>query len=385
MAVGLTPPLSRANGRFSPAGRAALGLVLLLAGCASAATDRRAGESELARGLRLRGIPAETAAPFALTTEMRDWVHSHLPAAASAEAQLQALLQALIERDGVPFRYVAAATTGTTEAWASGEANCLTFSHLFVAMTREAGLETYYLRVHDLAGFEKEGDLVVASDHVTAAWGPSSYRLVLDFTDRPIGHYREVEPISDLTALALYYSNLGAERIRAGEAADALADLGLAVRIDPELTDAWVNLGVARRRSGDAAGAEAAYRRALEVEPGLVSAYHNLAALLELHGRSEEAQSLLALADRAGSRDPWSYLSLGDLALRHDRLDEAESFYRRAARLDGANPEVCAALGEWALAAGRQRDARRWLRRAVALDAANPRVAALSARLRASG
>lgn len=375
--------MSRRRDLFGAISAGALLVGALAGGCAFARTQPGVGDSELTRALRQSGVPAETAAPFAITPEMRAWVHAHLPAAASAETQLHGLLQALLERDGVPFRYVAGVTTGAAAAWTSGAANCLTFSHVFVALTREAGLDTYYLRVHDLAGFEKEGDLVVASDHVTAAWGPSSYRLVLDFTDRPIGAYRQVEPISDRTALALHYSNLGAERIRAGDAVAARRELELAVRIDPELTDAWVNLGVARRRNGDSGGAERAYRRALEIDPETVSAYHNLAALLELHGRGEEAQSLLGLASRAGSRDPWSYLALGDVALRHSRLVEAERFYRRAVRLDGANAEAWAALGEWALASGKPRQARSFLARAERLEAANARVRALAARMRA--
>ncbi len=333
--------------------------------------------------LRERGVPESAADPISMSDEMRSWAHERVQRTGTPQQRLEQLLLAILRRDPKPFKYLPGHSAGVREAWESGRANCLAFSHLFIAMAREVGLEVYYLRVRDLSSFGREGDLVVSSDHVTAAWGPGMERRVLDFADRPVREYHQVEQLSDITALALHYSNLGAERIRAGELGPARELLETAVQIDAELADGWVNLGVARRRLGDLDGSEAAYRRALESDPQIVSAYHNLSALLALVGRTEESQELLELVDRRSNRNPWSYLALGDLALRQQRLEETERLYRRAQRLAPDNPETVAALGQWALAVGRARDAKRYLRRAEALDAANPRVAALARQLRA--
>lgn len=361
---------------------------LALAGVASLAcsgsTAATSPTALLEQALRAQGLPAAYAAPIAPTEEMRRWARAAVPASGPAEERLEQLLQAILERSETPFVYAAGSTGSVAETWRTGRANCLAFSHLFVALAREIGLETYYLRVRDIASFGREGDLVVSSDHVTAAWGPAPVRRVLDFTDRPVRDYHQVQPLADRTALALHYSNLGAERIRAGRMAEAREVLEVATQIDAELADGWVNLGVARRRLGDLDGAETAYRRALEADPEIALAYHNLAALLELRGHGEEAKKLLALADRRSNRNPWSYLALGDWALEEKRFDEAERLYRRARNLAPDNPETMAALGDAALATGRARDARRWLRKANALDPANPRVVSLSAKLKLS-
>lgn len=296
--------------------------------------------------------------------------------------RLERLLQALIHREGKTLVYESGHTGTAQEVWESGRANCLAFTHLYVGMAREVGLPVYYLRVGDIQSFEKDGNLVIVSEHITAAWGSATNRRVLDFSDRPVTPYHAVEPIPDLTAVALYYSNRGAERIRAGDSRGAFALLDLAVRLDPELADGWVNYGVAVRRLARAAEAEVAFRRALELDPEQVSAYQNLAALLSLTGRESEAADLLAVADRSRNRNPFSYVALGDLSFEQGRLDEAERFYRRAVRLDPEQAEPLAALGQWAVAAGKDREARSLLKRAERADPENPRVLDLARQIR---
>lgn len=370
--------------------RASLALAALCAALAGTGCASRGGLQEtLVDHLRLqiheRGLdPDDVELPFALTSEMREWARRATDLGGDPEQRLQQLLQQLIHRGDAPLTYQSGHTASAREVWESGRANCLAFTHLFVGMAREVDLPVYYLRVSDLQSFEKDGDLVIASEHITAAYGTANQRRVLDFSDRPVTPYHTVQPISDLTAVALYYSNRGAERIREGRTPEAVAVLDTAVRLDPELSDAWVNYGVALRRSNRAREAETAYRRALELDPGQVSAYQNLAALLELQGRGGEARDLLAVTDRGANRNPYSYLALGDISLREGRLDEAERFYRRALRLDPQQAETSAALGLWALSAGKTREARAWLKKAEKLDPGNARVAQLARQLKGS-
>jgi len=352
-------------------------LAALLAGCASSGPKRPSIVSQLAA----RGVPAEAAAPVELTQEMRAWVKSTVPKFASAKAQLDALLLALLTRDGRPMVYTPGVSRTAIEAWETGRANCLSFSHLFVGLARELGIQVYYLRVRDLSSYSRQGDLVVASDHVTAAFGMMKDRVILDFSPQP-QVYRLTEALPDMTALALHYSNVGAELIQAGDLEAARAKFELAIRIDPGLGDAWLNLGVVKRRSADLVGAEEAYRRALVCDPDLVAAYQNLATVLEIEGRRGEAREVLALSRRAGNRNPFSYLALGDLALRDERIDDAESLFRRARSLDPGSPEPPAALGEVALARGKVRQARALLEKAEKLGRDNPRVLALARSLR---
>lgn len=354
---------------------------LLAAGCASAGTGVL-DSTQVVRELRNRGLdPGSVVIPYEMTDEMREWAHRLVPEDTYSEKRLEVLLAGLVDPAKLKIQYEARHTATAKEVFQTRRANCLAFTSLFVGMAREIGIPVFFLDVDDVERFEKEGDLVVVSGHVSAGYGTGPEIKILDFSAAPSASYRRVRPISDLTAIALFHSNRGGELLRVGKQEEALPWLRKAVAIDPELPGAWINYGVARRRSGDLAGAEESYRRALEVDPQAVSAYQNLAALLRHQGKPREAEDLLALSATLGSRNPFIYLSLGDLNLAHGRIDEARRLYKRALRLYRDSAEPYAAMGFAALASGDAGEAQRWMRKAVSIDQENQRVKLLVARL----
>lgn len=361
--------------------RLTLALPLLWAGCGSS-NPLLMTPDDLARTLASRGVdPQEVILPFALNGEMRAWLETAVPDRGSRVERLEALLLRLGSPEGLYVQYETGYTGTAQEVFETRRANCLSFTQLFVGMARELGMEVYFMAVEDVERYAKEGDLVVISGHVTAGFEAGGERKFLEFNVGPEVDYRRAYPISDLTAIALFYSNRGAELLQEGRNQEALRWLERAVTLDPELAHGWINVGVARRRNGQLEGAEAAYRRALELDPRASSAYQNLAALLRVRGRPEEAMELLQVAARLGSRNPYNYLNLGDLSLAHGRLAEAERLYRRALRLEPREAEIHAAMGEWALAAGRREDAAHWLRKARKLNPEEPRVQRLERKL----
>jgi Flp pilus assembly protein TadD len=369
--------------------RAPAALVLLsaalLAGCASGGP--KSSSDPLGDALRARGLdPSTIVNPFAVDAEMVAWARGQLLPGASERERLQALLESLVNSRGLAIEYQSDYTATAAEVFRERRANCLAFTHLVVGLARALGMDAYFLAVQDLQRFSKEGDLVIVSGHMTAGFGQANDRLVLEFTAAGTPDYHVLAEISDLAAIAKFYSNRGAHALRAGKLAEATDWLRQAVAIDPETPEGWINYGVALRRGGRTDEAEKAYRRALEVDAGATSAYHNLAALLRLRGQDQEASELLTLVDRRSNRNPFSYLSLGDLSLRFGRLEEAGRFYRRALRLGdpAADAELMAAMGMFELRAGRPAQARRWLKRARGVDPQNSRVVALERSLSSS-
>ncbi|MEA2562701.1 MAG: hypothetical protein QOH06_4205 [Acidobacteriota bacterium] len=354
---------------------------LLAAGCTSSGVANL-DSGDVVRELRNRGLePSGVVIPYEINEEMRAWAHRLVPEETAPEKRLETLLAGLVDPDKLKVVYEPRHTATAQEVFETRRANCLAFTSLFVGMAREIGVPAFYLDVDDVERFEKEGDLVVVSGHVSAGYGTSSELKILDFSAAPEPGYKHVHRISDMTAIALFHSNRGGELLRTGKQDEALPWLQKAVTIDPELPGAWINYGVALRRSGDLTRAEEAYRRALEIDPLAVSAYQNLAALLRHQGKPQEAEDLLALSGTLGSRNPFIYLALGDLSLAHGRIDEARRFYKRAMRLYRDNAEPYAAMGIAALASGDAGEAHRWMRKAVAIDQENQRVKVLVARL----
>lgn len=375
----------RASGWFVAPQRRGTWLLALAAACwltAGCASTRDPSTRSVRTEIASHGLdPDQVLVPFQLTPEMREWARAAVPGNLPPDQRAQSLLEALVRLDGLSLQYQPDVTGTAAEVFETRHANCLAFTHLFVAMARALDLNAYFLQVEDVQTFAQEGDLVINAGHITAGTGPTTEPRVLDFTDRTDVEYRNVRKISDLRAIALFYSNRGAERLRKHDVAAALPWLETATRLDPQMADGWINLGVARRRLGDIEGAEAAYRRALEEDPRKAAAYHNLAALYRHLGREDLVQQLLELADQASNRNPFTYLRLGDINLLRGELDAAERFYRRASQLDPELAAAWAALGDWAARSGKERAARRWLRQAQRLDPEDARVAALARRL----
>ncbi len=343
-------------------------------------------DDEISRLLMSRGLdPRDVVRPWGLTQEMAAWAWETIAKAPGGVSRLEALQRRLLDPEEMGVLYEWGYTGTATEVFSTRRANCLAFTNLFVGMARDVGMPVYFVAVHDVESFRRSEDLVVISDHIAVGFGPFSDRVIFDFSETPQDDYRVFQKISDLTAVAMFHSNRGAEALQFGMPEAAVEWLETAVKIDPDLASSWVNLGVARRRLDDLAGAEEAYRRALVVNPRVFPAYGNLATLLRLQDRDEEARGYEEILASSPSRNPFTYVSLGDVSLAAGRLDEADKLYRKAARLDAESAEAWAALGLLDLRRNDERAARRMLEKAQKIGPEHPRTRRLRAALAKDG
>ncbi len=337
---------------------------------------------DLAQEIRAVGLnPEEILQPVLLDDEIRAWVAENVPRSAPEVVRLKILLESLQHSEELSFEYQGGFTGTAREVFHSGRFNCLSFSILFVSLAREMQLPAFYLMLDQMESYEKEGDLIVASQHITAGYGFVRDRTILEFDVGPEINYQLAEPISDIDALALFYSNRGAEMLRDGKPEEALKMQRIATLLGPELAPAWTNLGVTQRRLNDLSSAQESYVRALEVDRHNLAAYENMVVLLRLQGENNLADEMLPLLTRRKNRNPYTYLSLGDLSLRDGRLEDAEKFFRRAYRLARYEAETHAAMGLSALALGERNKARQWLDKAVEIDPENERTHRLQRQL----
>ena len=331
--------------------------------------------------MRRRGLdPDELIWPWRAGANLREWVSRQAVGRRPAE-RLEVAFHQLLAAGGRALEYQADVTATADEVFASGRANCLGLALLFVGVARELGVESSFFRVDEVQSYRREGDLIYVSEHITAGYRAEGKAHLVEFTLSPEVDYGRAYEISDLTAMALFYSNRGAEALRSGDAGEAVRWLEVAVRLDESEASAWTNLGVARRRLGELDRAETVYRRAIDIDPEHLAAYLNLSSVLRLRGEQDAAREIVRLLDRAGNRNPYAYLALGDASLEEDRIDDAKRYYRRAVRLGRGDAEPRAAMGLWALRGGDEVKARRWLRRARRIDALDERTLRLEKRL----
>lgn len=191
-----------------------------------------------------------TGSPMELSDEIRAWARRIAPPMAPPALRLRLLLRALIfAKDGF-LEEVEGHTPTALEAFKTRRADCVAFALLFVALSREVDVPTYFVMTRAAERFDERGDLIVAVRHLAVGYGPSERPRLIDFGGKSRPEQGQVEAVSDETAIAIYHSNQGTQRLLSGQALDALPWFERAVELAPELRAARDNLAIARRRLG---------------------------------------------------------------------------------------------------------------------------------------
>jgi Flp pilus assembly protein TadD len=353
-------------------------LALVVAVTAQAGSDLNSqvfGYEDWMRSVEELGLdPAEVVYPFHVDDEMQSWVRDRMDRfhSASPEVQLKALQQSFFDRGEFVFDYEQARTLTAEEAFAVRHGNCMSFTSLFIALSRSVGLPTFLVAVERDPAIEKDDNLVVVNRHVVAGYRAPDKIHLFDFYVAAVEPAIERNVVDDLGASALYHTNIGGREIRRGNYHEAVRHLEIATVIEPDWAPAWVNLGVSRMRTGDEAGAMEAYRQALIAEPGNSSALVNMAGVYRSQGLEEEARTAM-LAAAEGSRNPFTLIAMADMEMLRGDFEEARQYLRRARWWYSKEPEVYEALSRLAIFTGDEEKARKYASKAAALRARSDR------------
>jgi Flp pilus assembly protein TadD len=349
----------------------ALALLGAVASCAHAGTDDLSGAREWQREIARRGVDPDVAVfPFATTPEMERWASELLDGhpGDSGLAKLVAIQEALFD-SGFDFAYDSEQTLTAAEAFELRRGNCMSFTALFVAMARSAGIRTFLMSVRRDPEVDRDDDLVIVNRHVVAGYrGGASQVTVFDFYITTAAPYVQRGIIDDVTATAMYHTNLGAEAIREGALDRAIRNLEIATALAPDWAPGWVNLGVALARSGSVERAFDAYGRALEAEPQNSSALANLALLYRQQGLQREAETALRAAAHQ-TTNPFTLIAMADSEMMRGRFSAAARYLRKARWWYGDEAEVYDAMARLAALRGNQVAAAKHGRRAAELRA----------------
>jgi len=321
--------------------------------------------------------PAAGAAPavhppddaiLALPEPLRRRLHDDILAGADTpDARFAALLRFLHDPDGLAMRYVDDATLTVAEAAQAREANCVTFTLLFLALARDAGLDAGAMRIRRILSWRRDGDTVYLDSHVFARVRIGRRAYAVDFAVEPVLPGEPPEAIDDDRLLGLYWNNLAMDRLADGDPVEAATLLQRALALDPAYPPYLSNAGVIALRVGDPAGAARAYASALAHAPEDAGALFNSVALARRMGDAAHAEALQRRLERVQRRDPLQQVLQGMAREREGHPEEALVHCRRAVRLRDDEPRFHAALARACTAAGDARCADRAWTRAIAL------------------
>jgi Tfp pilus assembly protein PilF len=279
------------------------------------------------------------------------------------------------------LQYALSPTRTATETFASRHGNCLSFVNLFVGLGRQNRLNPFYVEVQDYQRWNYQAGVVVSRGHIVAGMYIDGQLSTFDFLPYQAKSYRDFKPIDDLTAMAHYYNNLGAEALIEDRVEEAARNLEIAVALAPAFDKAINNLGVVYLRRRETERAIELLQRGLENDPDNVPLMSNLARAHQQAGDLASADDLFDRLEQVNKTNPFFYVYRGDMALANGDTTTALSYMRKAFQTDSNLPEVHLGLVRVYLALGKMEEARHHVERALKLDATNAEARKLAAML----
>ena len=316
---------------------------LLLSSCAS--LDSRPTKStvaELVSGQALFGeeiAPAPAVDVLAMNDEMRTWVGLKTELLPSGRSRLRRLLQGMVDDGLLSLEYDLNLSLTAEQTFARHQGNCLSFSILFVALAREAGLKVEFQMVEIPPSFTNEGELVLLNNHINVQVTGIRHNVnffqkhVVDFNVAEYDGNYATQKVSDDYALSLYHGNIAVEALQRRDYREAFRQLKRGIEISPDVAGLWVNLGVVYSRNAQLTMAENSYRQALAIEPRNKSALVNLINVNRHLGKLEEAENYQRRVQRYLRSNPYYHQHLAMMALDDDLVDEALRHVNRAIAL----------------------------------------------------
>jgi tetratricopeptide (TPR) repeat protein len=270
---------------------------------------------------------------LAMSTEMKQFVEAQLTGRDFGDDRAWALAYAMLDPFILDFDYDPLVTLTASEAFRTRRGNCLTFSNLFVAMAREAGLNAWYREVEIAPEWSSIDDTLLVSMHVNAATSDRGTDYVVDVSRRRPRDDERVRKLSDYEAEAMFYNNLGAHALVANDLPMAYAYFRKAISIHDRLPYAWTNMGVVLRRNEQTEDAILAYETALKIDDDHSAALNNLFSIYDEDGPAEAAEAIAAKVERNRRRNPFYLNYLAEIAIEEERWEEAIRYANRAIRL----------------------------------------------------
>lgn len=282
---------------------------------------------------------------------------------------------------GLGLQYREDATYTVAEAYLNRQANCVTYTLMFLALAHLAGLEAYPQEIEETLSWQQLDDIVYRSNHVNVRVRVGRQRYLVDVGGEFVVGRHPAKRISMQRALAQYYNNRAVTLLSGQRLPAALAHAGIALELDPGYPTTWSNTGVLRLRSGDRAGADRDYATALRLDPDNASALFNLVGLYQRSGdRGREALFRKRL-EKVERSDPFHQFLL---AMEYEKQGDgarAAKYYLRAIQLHGHEHRFYSGLARAYLLDGDPRRARHALERALSLVRDEPTRASYQARL----
>ncbi|MEH6586935.1 MAG: transglutaminase domain-containing protein [Halioglobus sp.] len=274
-------------------------------------------------------------APVELThvnTEMREFLRERVPSHLGKEQKVELILRAILD-DGLSLDYDNFKTYTAEEAFYLREGNCLSFTNLFVALAREAGLKVTYQEVEVPPNWERRNDTYFYNRHINALVHlPYSGKKAVDFNIDEFDSSYPRRSISDNYAKAQYFNNMGVHWLEEERYDRAFIYIREAIRLQPYAAYFWTNMGSLYSRAGYGSRAEAAWLTGLDIDDD-PSAMSNLARYYEASGQAELALWYADRVEHYRRQNPYYLYELARAAYQRNDYEQSLQWLQQSLKL----------------------------------------------------
>jgi len=336
--------------------------VLSLGACSALPHDSAFTYDEyLIDGTALAGYsitPAPSVDLLEVSSEMRKFVLASVQRRSVSSYRFAQLMSGLVDAGYFINQYDYSLTQSGATTFAKRKGNCLAYTHLFVALAREADLNATYQLVYGMPTWNVESGYLIRNNHVNVVLrglempGRDRNDLVVDFNNVGVASDASRRTISDTYGASLHYTNIAMERLNDGNLEQAFAYLKRGILTHPKNPDQWINLGVLYSIAGRHVESERAYQTALRIAPTNRPAMAGLVKSVRAQGRVVEAERYQRRAERYQQRNPYYHFALAQRAYHAEQFEQALVALEQAIALKRDNPSFYSLQAETALALG---------------------------------
>ncbi len=301
---------------------------------------------------------------LALDDDMRAFLAEIVDRSVTKKAILVNLLDSMLNSGPYVLHYDNLKTYTARETFHAREGNCLSFTNLFVALAREAGLKVHFQEMRVPHNWERQGGTWMYNRHINALVDLSELgQYLVDFNSTPVRSDFQQHRISDRSALSQYHNNMGVYWLLAERYDLSYLNLQEAISLAPEEAYFWTNLGVLYHRVGDASRAESAWLHALQLDSEL-SAASNLARYYRGVGNTGYAAYFQEEVRSFRDRNPYYLYEVAQTAYYAGDYEESISTLKRAMRIRDNEEQFYRLLGLNYVKTGNVNEARRAIAKA---------------------
>ncbi len=264
-----------------------------------------------------------------VSDEMRAFVEAEVGETRISSVKFRRMFRGLTREGYFNTNYLADSTRTAAETFQRKSGNCLSYTSMFVALAREAGLDARFQVVSVPPNWDADSGYLIRYTHVNLVLKGFRYDKVhgeefsVDFNDvLPEPEYPRHE-ISDEEATALFYANESVRHLRSGSMRDAFAYLKKAIQISPENSDLWINLGALYAKEDALEQALIAYEVALSLDRSNRGAISGLGRTHLALGNLEEADYYNEQVKRYRERNPYYHFAIAQAEFENARYPAA--------------------------------------------------------------